>query len=122
MKRVLALLVLIGSVTFAAQAQDKAKDIAKRMTDTMTVRLSLSADQVPKVQSINEDFIGNASEVKNGGGGKLTKLKKLKAAGKDRNEALKGVLTDAQYKKFLEQQKENKEEAKARYKELKKGE
>ncbi len=120
MKRVVVLLVMIGCATFAAQAQDKAKDMAKRMTDTMAVRLSLTAGQVPKVQSINEEFIGDAAAVKNSSSGKLAKLKKLKAAGKDRNEALKGVLTDAQYKLFLEQQKENKEEAKARYKELKK--
>jgi Spy/CpxP family protein refolding chaperone len=120
MKRVFALLLIIGSAAFTqVQAQDKSKDIAKRVTDTMTVRLNLTADQIPKVQAINEAFTGKAADVKNSGGGKLGKFKKLKSAGKDRKEALKEVLTDEQYKQFQEQQQENREEAKERYKEKK---
>jgi len=119
MKQLLALLIIITGATVSAQAQDKSKDMAKRMTDTMTVRLNLTADQVPKVQAINEEFMAKAGDVKNSGAGRLGKLKKIKSAGKGRNEALKEVLTDEQYKQFTEQQKEGREEAARKYREKK---
>ena len=120
MKHLLALLIIIGCAGFTqVHAQDKSKERAQRITDTMTVRLGLTADQIPKVQAINEEFAAKAADVKNSDGGKLGKFKKLKSAGKGRNEALKEVLTDEQYKQFIEQQKEMKEDMKERRKEKK---
>jgi hypothetical protein len=120
MKQLLALLVIIACAGFTQlHAQDKSKERAQRLTDTMTIRLGLTADQIPKVQAINEEFATKAADVKNSGAGKLGKFKKIKSAGKDRNEALKEVLTDEQYKQYLEQQKETREEMKQKYKEKK---
>jgi hypothetical protein len=122
MKKLLASLLFLccaGFVQVKAQHTDK-KQIAQRITDTMTVRLSLSNEQIPKVLTINETFTGQAAVIKGEGDGKLAKLKKLKAIDKERDESLKGVLTGAQFKKYLEQKKENREEAKQRFKEMKK--
>lgn len=120
MKRLLALLVIIACAGFTQlHAQDKSKERAQRLTDSMTVRLGLTADQIPKVQAINEEFAAKAADAKNSDAGKLGKFKKVKSAGKGRNEALKEVLTADQYKQMLEQQKEMKEEMKEKRKEKK---
>ena len=120
MKRLLALLVIIGCAGFTQiHAQDKSKEKAKRLTDSMTVHLNLTADQVPKVLAINEAFAGKAADAKNSDAGKMGKVKKVKSAGKSRKEALKEVLTDEQYKLFIEEQKEKKEEIKDKLKKKK---
>lgn len=124
MKKLFALLIIIGCAGFTAvQAQDAEKGArAKRMTDSMTVQLSLTEDQVPKVQTINEEFAGKAATIRSEGGGKLDKLKKLKAANNDRDKALKAVLTEEQFKEYKANKKENKAAAKEQYKKRKQGE
>lgn len=116
MKKLLASLFIIGIATFSSlQAQDVEKGaIAKRMTDSMTVRLSLKEDQVPKVQAINEDFASKAAAIKAEGGDRLSKGKKIKAANGERDKALKAVLTDEQFSEYKANKKENKAEMKQR--------
>ena len=124
MKKLIALMIIIGCAGFSAvQAQDAEKGArAKRMTDSMTVQLSLTEEQVPKVQAINEEFAGKAATIRNEDGGKLDKLKRLKAVNHDRDKALKAVLTEEQFKTYKANKKENKAEAKERYKKRKQGE
>jgi hypothetical protein len=119
MKRLLVLLVIVCAGFTQLHAQDKSKQKAQRLTDSMTVRLGLTPDQIPKVKAINEEFAAKAADAKSSDAGKLGKLKKVKSAGKGRNEALKEVLTADQYKLMLEQQKEMKEEMKEKRKEKK---
>ena len=122
MKKLLASLIIIccaGFSTLQAQKMEKG-EMAKRMTDSMTVHLSLTEDQVPKVLAINQDFTGKAAAAKSEGG-KISKLKKLKAADEDRDKALKGILTPEQFKTYKARKKENRAEAKEKLKELKKG-
>lgn len=121
-KLFVSLIIVCCAGLSAAHAQDGAKgNMAKRMTDSMTVRLNLTEDQVPKVQAINEGFAGKAAGVKSEGGGKLEKLKKMKAINGERDKALKAVLTEEQFKEYKANKKENKAEAKERYKKLKEG-
>jgi len=116
MKKLLASLFIMGIAAFTTlQAQDVEKGaMAKRMTDSMTVRLSLTAEQVPKVQAINEDFAAKAAAIKSEGGDRLSKGKKIKAANGERDKALKGVLTDEQFSEYKANKKENKAEMKQR--------
>lgn len=123
MKKLLASLIIMGCVAFATvQAQSTEKgEMAKRMTDSMTVNLGLTEDQVPKVLAINQEFTSQAASAKSEGGGKISKLKKLKAADERRDKALKEVLTAEQFKDYKAKKKENRAEAKEKFKDLKKG-
>lgn len=116
MKKLLTSLIIICVAGFSTlQAQDAEKGaMAKRMTDSMTVRLSLTDEQVPKVQAINEEFAAKAASIKAEGGDRMNKVKKIKAANSERDKALKAVLTDTQFSEYKANKKENKGEMKHR--------
>jgi predicted ATP-grasp superfamily ATP-dependent carboligase len=118
MKKLFVVLFIMGCTGFAAvQAQDAEKTtVAKRLTDSMTVQLSLTEDQVPKVLAINQDFSTKAAAIRSEGGGKMDKLKKVKAANSERDKALKAILTDEQFLEYKANKKENKALAKERMK------
>jgi hypothetical protein len=84
----------------SAFAQDKQDKVAKAMTDSMQVKLALNDDQYKKSYDINSAFVTAAKDIKNSEGGKMQKLKQLKAAADDRDSKLKGVLTPDQFKKY----------------------
>ncbi|AXY73363.1 hypothetical protein D3H65_04935 [Paraflavitalea soli] len=123
MKKLLASLFILGVAAFSTlQAQDAGKGaMSKRMTDSMTVQLSLTAEQVPKVQAINDDFAAKAAAIKSEGGDRMSKGKKIKAANSERDKALKAVLTEAQFSEYKAHKKENKAEMKQRFKKRKQG-
>ncbi|WP_315822927.1 hypothetical protein [Paraflavitalea speifideaquila] len=76
-KLLIVLAIFIGNGITVAQAQEGKKVAgAKRMTDSMTVRLGLNADQVPKVLAINEEFNTRAASIKTEGGDRVEKLKR----------------------------------------------
>jgi|ADGO01.1.fsa_nt_gi hypothetical protein len=96
-------------------AQDKSnEERAKMLTERMKENLSLSDDQYGKVYNINLAFINKATQLKNSGGGRLAKARKLKDADSERDKMLKGVLNDEQFKKYKQQKENNREELKKR--------
>lgn len=113
--------VLFFGMCQGAFAQDGSKkdQVTKAITDTMQVHLSLNDDQYKKVYDINAQFMTKMAGIKQDSGGKLAKLQKFKAADQERDAALKPVLTDDQYKKYLQNKKERREEMKEKYKESK---
>lgn len=111
--------VLIGTITISYGQQGDRTAAAKRMTDSMTVKLQLSPDQAAKVQAINETFAGKAGTIRKGTGDRMEKMKQMKEAGHERDNALKGVLTDTQYKEYLAHRKEMKHEARGRMRDKK---
>lgn len=110
-KIILSTILLLAA--FSGHSQEKS-DLARKMTDKMKTTLSLTDDQYPKVLAANEQFATQMAAVKDGGGSRLSKLKKLKAIDSERDKALKNVLTEAQYATFVEQKKENRAKAGAR--------
>ena len=95
--------------------QDKSnEERAKALTEKMKADLTLSDDQYEKTYTINLAFINKMTQLKNSGGGRLAKARKLKDADGERDKMLKGVLTDEQYKKYKEQKSSNREELKKR--------
>jgi hypothetical protein len=113
--------LLVLSVQFI-YAQDKSnEDRAKSLTERMKQILSLKDDQYEKVYTINLAFVNKAGQVRNGGGGRLSKARKLKEADGERDKMLKGVLTEEQYKKFKEQKAENRKEMKKKMEARKEG-
>lgn len=95
--------------------QDKSnEERAKMLTEKMKKDLTLNDDQYEKAYTINLAFINKMTQLKNSGGGRLAKARKLKDADGERDKMLKGVLTDEQYKKYKEQKSSNREEMKKR--------
>lgn len=118
MKKLLAALGFVLCAGIMAQAQDSQTHktaAAKRLTDSMTVKLNLTSDQVPKVQAINESFAAKAASIRADGGDKREKMKKMKDAGQEQEKALKEVLTTEQYRQYTEHKKEIRSGAKDRF-------
>jgi hypothetical protein len=120
MKTSTLILAFFLFITGASFAQDgNADQKAKALTDRMKTQLTLNDDQYKSVYDINLDFVTKLGTVKEDGGGKMAKFKKLKTIDGDRDAALKKILTEQQFKDFQTHKKENREEMKARYKESK---
>lgn len=113
--------LLVLSMQFI-YAQDKSnEERAKTLTERMKQNLSLNDDQYEKAYTINLAFVNKATQVRNSGGGRLGKARKLKEADGERDKMLKGVLTEEQYKKFKEQKAENRKEMKKKMEARKEG-
>jgi Spy/CpxP family protein refolding chaperone len=120
MKMKFVLTVLLFVSISGLYAQDKSnEERAKMLTENMKKNLSLTEDQYEKAYTINLAFVSKVSQIRDSGGGRLGKARKLKSADGDRDKMLKGVLTEEQYKKFKEQKAENREEMKKRYEQRK---
>lgn len=118
MKKLLAALSFVLCAGIMAQAQDSQPHktaAAKRLTDSMTVKLNLSSDQVPKVQAINESFAAKAASIRSEGGDRKEKMKKMKEASQEQDKALKEVLTSEQYQQYSEHKKDMRTGAKDRF-------
>lgn len=115
---VLLFTVFAFGIIMPAAAQTKSsEDRARALTDRMKENLTLSEDQYSKVYNINLAFVNKTSSLRDSGGGRLAKARKLKDADGERDKALKGVLTEEQYKTYKNQKDENRQEMKKRLKE-----
>ena len=115
----LSLLILSVQSVYAQEKSNEER--AKTLTEKMKGNLSLQDEQYGKVYTINLAFVNKATQVRNSGGGRLGKARKLKDADGERDKMLKGVLTGEQYKKYKEQKAENRKEMKKRLEERKEG-
>jgi hypothetical protein len=107
----LSILLLAGYSAFA-QTGDST---ANKITDRMKSRLSLTEEQYPKVLAVNKDFSDGMTGIKNSGGSKFEKFRKIKSLDQARDKALKDIRTKEQYALFETQKKNNREEAKKTY-------
>jgi periplasmic protein CpxP/Spy len=117
MKKIILLLSLtIAMFTSYAQEIDLEDDIKKTpaerseaVTKKLTEKLSLTADQQPKVKAIILERATKADEVRNKyNGNKEAAKAELKPIFKDANLKLQSVLTPEQFAKLKEVRKENK--------------
>jgi hypothetical protein len=99
-------------VTVAANAQDKAAERAKTVTDSMKVKLSLTDDQYKKVYEANLGFISQMKEGRNAEATKEERVKLRKEMAAQRDERLKAVLTPEQFTAFKADKKENRQRIK----------
>jgi hypothetical protein len=106
------MLMMVASGKLFAQ---EGKDMVRRATDSMQVRLTLNEEQYKQAYDINESFGKKMKGVKESGGRKLQQLQQLKAADKERDDAFKKILTDEQYAKYLADKKERREQMKENY-------
>jgi Spy/CpxP family protein refolding chaperone len=119
MKKIVLMLVVLASITLGAHAQQDStrrggggqgrrtpEERAKMQTEQMTKRLSLTPEQVVKIEEINLKF---AKEPMAGGAGadweaRMAAMKKMQD---DKNAAFKPILTPAQYDDYLKMVEEN---------------
>lgn len=101
----LVLLFLMTLTTFV-QAQEKldklfaettAEERAQVQTEMMQEKLSLTGDQKIPVYDINLKYAHMLEDVYKAGGGKLKRLRNMKAVSKEKDGRLKTVLTENQY-------------------------
>ena len=119
MKRILFLLMVVISTTVIAQqgelSADQKKE-AKAKIEAYLKRLNLSEDQKPKVKEIVKRYRAQMTEVKKSDDSRFKKMGKLKELNQKKNEEMKVLLNDEQYKVYEEIQAEKRAQAKARRK------
>lgn len=110
----LAIALVISISTFAQDNGDKEAKIQKRaevLTQKMDSALNLSDDQESKILELNTKRITSLAEARKIED-EAAKKTEVRAQMKQYNDALKGILDEEQYKKFVEIRKALKEEAK----------
>ncbi len=108
-----SLLAFVALVTLPLQAQQPKREggtpeeMAKRQTERMKKSLELTDQQSVKVSEINLKFIKKQAEVRKDAGEDRTAMREaMVKIRKERQAELKGAMSDAQYQKMLEQEKE----------------
>ncbi len=108
-----SMLFFVAFVTIPLQAQQNQRgdgtpeEMAKRQTERMKKHLGLSDEQAVKVSEINLKFIKKQDEArKNAAQDRAAMREAMVKLRKDRQTELKTAMSDAQYAKMLEQEKE----------------
>ena len=89
------------------------EELAKNMEEFFEV-LNLSEEQKPEFESITKKYAKQMKAVKEDGGGKFKKYRKVKSIQKDKNSEMKKLLSEEQYEVYLEKQKEMQKKMKER--------
>jgi len=112
------MLLLVTLVTTHAAAQVKMTDEQKKEAlakyQANKEKLNLTPDQSKKVDAINATWFEGVANIKNSGGSKMERYKKIKSLNRERDSKMKEVLTKEQFKIYKQQKQEMKEEFKQR--------
>jgi flagellar basal body-associated protein FliL len=118
-KQFLLSLSMVIFLVAAGHSQAGAKtpeDRAKALTEKMKTELTLADDQYSKVYDVNLKYAVKNEAIMKSVDSRMSKFKAIRAANIDKTGELKSMLTEDQFKKYREMQKELKEEAKDAYK------
>lgn len=102
---------LLGANTGFAQSKattltdEQKEELAKSMEEYFAA-LNLSEEQKPEFEAITRKYAEQMKAVKDGGGGKLQMLKKVKSIQKNKNSEMEKLLSKDQYEVYLEKQEE----------------
>ena len=112
-------LFFIGINTSYAQSKadnltEEQKDDIKKNIEEYAAALNLSEDQKPKFEAITKKYAEQMKAVKDGGGRKLQKYKKVKSIRKNKDAEMKTLLSKDQYEVYLEKQEEMNKKIKER--------
>ncbi|MDR1055520.1 MAG: hypothetical protein LBL90_06810 [Prevotellaceae bacterium] len=95
------------SLNVMAQAEQSVEVLAKSITDKMTKALSLTQDQIDKLQTINTNYVKKTLDLKKQFASNKTELEKqLKENNADREVKARKVFTEKQYSTFLQRKAE----------------
>ena len=84
---------------------EQKEELAKNMEEYFKA-LKLSEKQKSEFEAITKKYAKQMKAVKDGGGGKYKKYKKVKSIQKDKNSEMEKLLSKDQYEAYLEKQKE----------------
>ncbi len=106
----LLLFVLSTNISFAQSeevdlSEEQKEAVAQNLEEFFAV-LDLSEEQQPEFEAITKKYAAQMQEVKDGGGSKMQKLKKVKSIRKEKDAEMEELLTEEQFEVYLEKQKE----------------
>ena len=112
-------LLLIGTNTTFAQSRatnftEEQKEEIKKNLEEYSAALNLSEEQKPKFEEITKKYAKQMKAVKDSGGRRMSKYKKVKSIRKNKDAEMKPLLSKDQYKVYKEKQKEMKKQMKKR--------
>ena len=109
---------LISSTAFAQSRADnlteEQKEEIKKNIEAYATALNLSEQQRLKFETITKKYAEEMKAVKDSGGSRRSKFKKIKSIRKNKDSEIKTLLSKDQYKVYLEKQKEMKNRMKRR--------
>lgn len=114
------LLAMTISVAATSMAQDSSKakpkrspeELSKMQTQQYKRKLSLTAEQEPKVSATILDFSTKLVATRDSKGGKMKKMQEVKKLNDAKDQSMKGILTEQQYSDYLKLMEEQKEKVK----------
>ena len=112
-------LFLIGINTNCAQSRatnltEEQKEEIKKNLEAYAAALHLSEEQKPKFEEITKKYAKQMIAVKDGGGRRMSKYKKVKSIRKNKDAEMKRLLSKDQYNVYLEKQEEIQKKMKGR--------
>ena len=111
------LFAMVLSLATNAMAQDSSKarpkrspeELTKMQTQQLKRKLSLTAEQEPKVSAAILDYSTKLAAARDSKGGKMKKMQEIKQLTDAKDQSMKQILTEQQYtdyQKLMEAQKE----------------
>jgi len=98
-------------------SQDKTnEEKASEMTKQMQTQIGFNDETYAKVYEENLNFVTNTQELKQSDATKIEKFKSLKKYDETRDKALKEILTEEEFKLFIENKSKNRQSFKERLK------
>jgi len=113
-------LLLVGITNINAQTKrenlsDEQKEKIEKNIEEYTTSLRLTAIQKPEFETITRKYAKQMKAVRDSGGGKFKKYRKLKSIRKNKDKEMKQLLHPEQFKTYLEKQEERKQQMSARW-------
>ena len=96
-------------------SEEQKEEFAANMEEFL-MALDLTDEQEPQFREISRRYADQMKEVRDGGGSKMQKFKKLKTIRKNKNAEMRELLSDDQYQVYLQKQEENQQKMKQRRK------
>ena len=113
-------LLLVGITNINAQTKrenlsDEQKEKIKKKAEEYAASLHLTNVQKTEFEAITKKYAKQMKAVRDSGGGKFKKYRKLKSIRKNKDKEMKQLLNQEQFKTYLEKQEERKKQIKARW-------
>ena len=113
-------LLLVGSTNINAQTKrenlsDEQKEKIEKKVEEYAASLHLTAIQKTEFEAITRKYAEQMKAVRDSGGHKFKKYRKLKSIRKNKDKEMKQLLNQKQFKTYLEKQEERKQQLKARW-------
>ena len=107
---IFVLFLFVANTTFA---QSRATDLSEEQKEEIrnsieeyAVALDLSEDQRPQFEEITKKYAQQMKAVKDGGGRRMDKFKKVKAIRDSKDAEMKSLLSKDQYRVYLDKREE----------------